>query len=204
MSGTDIRHIVGVDLGVNFLAATYDSSGQTVMYSGKTVKHRRAKYSQTRRELQKRGTPAARRKLKAMGSRENRWMQDVNHCVSKALVKSHPAGTLFVLEDLTGIRHATERVAVRNRYVTVSWAFFDLRKKLEYKAQLAGCKVIAVDPRYTSQVCPKCGYRHRANRNKRNHTFSCKSCGYQSNDDRIGAMNLHDKGREYLRAVTTE
>ena len=45
-----------------------------------------------------------------MGNRENRWMQDVNHCVSKALVKENPPKTLFVLEDLTNVRTATERV----------------------------------------------------------------------------------------------
>ena len=33
----------------------------------------------------------------------------MNHQVSKALVASAPAGTLFVLEDLTGVRQCIER-----------------------------------------------------------------------------------------------
>nr|WP_278243861.1 hypothetical protein [Catenibacterium tridentinum] len=37
-------------------------------------------------------------------------MQDINHQVSKALVENNPKHTLFVLEDLSGIRNATERV----------------------------------------------------------------------------------------------
>lgn len=58
--------------------------------------------------------------------------------------------------------------------------------------------VIAVDPEYTSQSCPKCGHTEKSNRNKKKHIFQCRICGYTSNDDRIGAMNLHRKGMEYL------
>ena len=38
----------------------------------------------------------------------------------------------------------------------------------------------------------------KANRNKKIHLFSCKNCGYKSNDDRIGAMNLYRMGINYL------
>ena len=64
-----------------------------------------------------RHTPSSRRRLKAIGQRENRWMQDINHQVSKALVENNPKHTLFVLEDLSGIRNATERVKTKDRYV---------------------------------------------------------------------------------------
>ncbi len=200
----DLSNVVGVDFGINFLAVSYDSDGSTVFYPGKKIKRCRAEYKRIRKELQQRGTPSARHRLKAIGSRENRWMHDVNHRVSKALVTSSPANTLFVLEDLTGIRSATERVRLKNRYLTVSWAFYDLRKKLEYKAILYGSKAIAVDPAHTSQTCPKCGYTSKMNRDRRNHLFTCKTCGYRSNDDRIAAMNLHRKGIEYLSAVADE
>ena len=61
-------------------------------------------------------------------------MQDVNHQVSKALVKSNPEGTLFVLEDLSNVRSATEKARVKDRYVSVSWSYFDFEQKLTYKA----------------------------------------------------------------------
>ena len=125
-------------------------------------------------------------------------MQDVNHCISKALVVNNPQGTLHVLEDLTGIRSATERVRVKDRYVLVSWSYYDLEQKLIYKAMEHGQKVIKVNPRYTSQTCPKCGHIDKKNRDKQKHIFCCKNCGYKSNDDRIGAMNLYRMGIEYL------
>lgn len=198
LADADVANVVGIDLGINYIAAAYDSKGKTNFYNGKTIKHRRGHYKALRKQLQQRKTPSARRRLKAIGSRENRWMQDVNHCVSKALVESQPTKTLFVLEDLTGIRSATERVKLKWRYVSVSWAFFDLRQKLEYKAHMRGSKIIAINPRHTSQTCPKCGHTEPTNRNKRTHTFCCRNCSYQSNDDRIGAMNLYRKGIEYL------
>ncbi len=166
--------------------------------SGKSIKQKRASYAKLRKELQMRKTPSARRRIKAIGSRENRWMQDRNHCVSKALVKNNPKHTLFVLEDLSGVRTATERVRMKNRYVSVSWSFNDLEQKLMYKAKQNQSTVIKVHPAYTSQCCPVCGHIEKANRNKKIHLFSCKNCGYKSNDDRIGAMNLYRMGINYL------
>jgi len=195
---SDICNVVGIDRGISFVVATYDSKHKSGFVSGKAIKQRRASYSKLRKELQMRQTPSARRRLKAIGQRENRWMQDVNHCVSKALVESNPKHTLFVLEDLTGVRNATERVRTKNRYVSVSWAFYDLEQKLIYKAKQNQSSVIKVDPRYTSQCCPLCGHTEKANRNKKIHLFTCKNCGYKSNDDRIGAMNLYRMGISYL------
>ena len=196
---SDICNVVGIDRGINFVVATYDSKHKSGFVSGRAIKQKRAHYSKLRKELQKRQTPSARRRLKAIGQRENRWMQDANHCISKALVESNPKHTLFVLEDLTGIRNVTERVKTKDRYVSVSWSFYDLEQKLIYKAKQNQSTVIKVDPRYTSQCCPVCGHIEKSNRNKKIHLFTCKNCGYESNDDRIGAMNLYHMGISYLK-----
>ena len=195
---SDICNVVGIDRGINFVVATYDSEHKSGFVSGKSIKQKRAHYSKLRKELQMRHTPSARRRIKAIGQRENRWMQDVNHCVSKALVLNNPKHTLFVLEDLSGVRNATERVRTKDRYVSVSWSFYDLEQKLIYKAKQNQSTVIKVDPRYTSQCCPVCGHIEKSNRNKKIHLFTCKNCGYKSNDDRIGAMNLYRMGINYL------
>ena len=195
---SDICNVVGIDRGINFVVATYDSKHKSGFVSGKAIKQKRANYSRLRKELQMRHTPSSRRRLKAIGQRENRWVQDINHQVSKALATGNPKHTLFVLEDLTGIRNATERVKTKDRYVSVSWSFYDLEQKLIYKAKQNQSSVIKVDPRYTSQCCPACGHTEKSNRNKKIHLFTCKNCGYTSNDDRIGAMNLYRMGINYL------
>jgi len=203
LANQEVNNVVGVDVGINFLATTYDSKGKTTFFNGRMVKHKRGQFKATRKSLQQRQTPSARKRIRTIGQRENRYVLDVNHQVTKALVETYPKGTLFVLEDLTGVRQATEKVHVKNRYVSVSWAFYQFRQLLEYKAQLYGHKVIVVSPKYTSQTCPKCGHVNKKNRNKQTHTFTCVNCQYQSNDDRIGAMNLYRKGIEYISDTVT-
>ncbi|MDD4969887.1 MAG: transposase [Paludibacter sp.] len=201
---TACNDVIGVDLGINFTAVSYGSNGKTFFFKGRHIKDKRAQFIKTRKELQRRGTASSRRRLREIGQRETRWMNDVNHVTSKALVANCKDKALIVLEDLHGVRNATEKVCKQNRYISVSWAFFDLRQKIEYKAELAGKKAITVDPKYTSQSCPKCGNTDRYNRDKRNHTFKCKGCGYTSNDDRIGAMNLWNKGIAFVSKETIE
>lgn len=193
----DISNIVGVDMGINFLATSYDSKGKTTFYKGREIKDRRAQYKRLRAELQSKNTRSAKKRLASIGTRENRWINDVNHCIAKALVNDAGKNSLIVLEDLTGIRSATERFCKKDRYVSASWAFYDLRQKIEYKARLNECLTVAVNPAYTSQKCPKCGYTSKKNRNKKKHVFCCKKCSYTSNDDRIAAMNLHSMGIQY-------
>lgn len=195
---SEVSNVVGVDRGIRFIAATYDSKSKTNFYDGNAIKQKRGHYKALRQQLQQVRTPSSRRRLKTIGQRENRWMHDVNHCISKALATSNPEGTLFVLEDLIGIRSATEKVLVNDRYVTVSWSYYDLEQKLTYKALKHHQLVEKVNPAYTSQTCPKCGHTEKSNRNKKIHLFSCKNCGYKSNDDRIGAMNLYRMGIDLL------
>jgi transposase, IS605 OrfB family, central region len=200
----NIFNVVGVDIGMNYLVTAIDNNDRTLFIGGRHIKNKKAQFKRIRRSLQQRKTPASRKRLLKIGRRETRWQKDVNHQAAKALVDFAGPNSLIVLEDLTGIRSATERVKRKNRYYSVSWAFHDLRSKIEYKIILAGNQTIAVDPKYTSQKCPKCGHTERSNRNKKKHNFTCKSCNYQSNDDRIGAMNLRQMGIEYRHAVSSQ
>ena len=57
---SDVCNIVGIDRGINFVVATYDSKHKSGFVSGKTIKQKRAAYSKLRKELQMRQTPSAR------------------------------------------------------------------------------------------------------------------------------------------------
>lgn len=194
----EIDNIVGIDRGINFLMVTYDDKGKSRFYTGRYIKDKRAYYQRLYRELQMKGTASARRRLKKMGGKENRWMTDINHCISKALVQRYPKSTLLVLEDLTGIRSKLEIVNREYRRTRVSWAYGQLETFIKYKATRKGQLVINVDPSFTSQKCPKCGYVDKGNRDRSKHLFCCRKCGYQSNDDRIAAMNLCEMGKRAI------
>ena len=191
------QNIVGIDRGIRFLATSYDLEGKTTFFHGGKIIARRVHFKNKRAELQRKGTPSARRRIKAMGHRENRWMRDVNHCVSKALVNKYPSNTLLVIEDLSNVRKSTQRVKKERKYTQVSWSYYDLEMKLKYKALLKGSYVINVPANYTSQRCPVCGHVQDTNRDKEKHFFCCRKCGYRSNDDRIGAMNLFLMGKHW-------
>ena len=191
-------HIIGIDRGLRFLATTYDETGKTTFFSSEKIMAKRKSFVDVRGELQSKGTKSARRALKRISGRENRWMRDVNHCLTKALVSEYGAGTLFVVEDLAGISFAegNQRDAKGNRELH-SWAFYQYEQFLSYKAQLAGAEVLKVLPKYTSQRCPRCGRILKSNRHRETHEYVCDACGYRTNDDRAGAMNIHYLGRMY-------
>lgn len=48
---SDICNVVGIDRGINFVVATYDSSHKSGFVSGKAIKQKRANYSKLRKEL---------------------------------------------------------------------------------------------------------------------------------------------------------
>ena len=194
-----IKHIVGIDRGLRFLATCYDENGKTRFYSGKQIAHINKRYHDTREQLRAKGTKSAKRRLKKIGHRENRWRSDVNHCLSKALVNQYGPHTLFVLEDLTGIKADITKIHKGSSYYKYNaWAFYQLEQDLIYKANLNQSKVIKVPPEYTSQRCVKCGQIDKNNRNHNLHLYTCNKCGYTSNDDRIAAMNIQFLGKEYL------
>lgn len=195
---SDINCVVGIDRGVRFLATTYDSYGKTKFFSGADYKHKRAHYYEIRKQLLQVGTPSSKRRLKAIAQRENRWINDLNHCISKTLVDTYPKGTLFVLEKLDNIQDLSKQYKKSNRYIHRSWPYFDLERKLNYKAALMGQMVIKVDPAYTSQTCPLCGRKDKRSRIRKKHLFRCTACRYKSNDDRVAAINLYSKGIQYL------
>jgi len=176
---------IGIDLGIVNLAT--DSDGQT--FSGAKVHEVRMRYQKRRSELQRMGTRSAKRRLKKLSGREKRFQKAVNHKISKTLVhKAVVSRKALALEDLTGIR---ERVTVRreNRYERHSWAFYQLRTYIAYKAAWAGVEVKFVDPGNTSRTCSQCGHCEKANRQSQA-SFLCQQCGFCCNADVNAALNI--------------
>ena len=193
-----VKHVVGLDRGLRFLATSYDEQGKTVFFDGQAIMRKRAKYQKLRATLQAKGTKSAKRRLKKLSGRENRWISDVNHCLSKTLVQKYGANTLFVLENLNGVSFERTDLPKALRNQNKSWAFYQLEQFLTYKAHLHNSEVVEVSAKYTSQRCPKCGVIKKDNRHHEKHEYHCTNCGYCSNDDRIGAMNIQLLGTQYI------
>jgi putative transposase len=176
---------LGVDLGIVNIAA--DCDGQT--YTGAAVEQARLRYAHRRRNLQRKPTHAARRKLAHLRGKQRRYQTDINQQISKRLVQSaQDTGRALALEDLSGIRSRTT-VRRRQRARFANWSFFQLRSFITYKAKRAGVAVILVDPRNTSRTCPVCGHVDKANRPTQSQ-FSCVRCGFADLADHAAALNI--------------
>ena len=211
-SKEEVAHVVGIDRGLRFLSVTYDEQGKTEFVRGKQILRKRHKFLEIRRQLQSKGTKSAKRALVRLSGRENRWMSDVNHCISKTLVEKYGSNTLFVLEDLTGISFEESNLnrGKKANSDLRSWSFYQLEQFLAYKSHEVKSEVLKVSAKYTSQRCPKCGSINKTHRHHNIHEYICQ-CGYRSNDDRIGAMNIQLLGtlwisgeeRPHFEKVTT-
>lgn len=189
----DTDNFLGVDLGIIQLATTSDGE---FLNSSAGPKHShvnqvRARYSRFRQKLQKKGTKSAKRLLRKRRGREKRFVKDVNHCLSKAIVQTAKGTSRGIaLEDLQGIRERAQRtVTKRHRRVLHTWSFFQLRAFIAYKAALAGVRVVYVNPAYTSQTCSACRHCEKANR-KSQSKFLCRSCGFSAHADVNAGVNI--------------
>ena len=122
--------IIGVDVGIRYLAVTSDDQGKPTFHSGKQVRNRAnhdarlRKYAPyaarneaiassfahlaERKCLQRKGTRSATRRLIAISGRERRLKANANHTISRRLIKENPHA-LIGIEQLTHIRQRTKR-----------------------------------------------------------------------------------------------
>lgn len=179
--------VVGVDLGRRDIAVT--SNGDS--FCGKQLTQVRDKYARVRSSLQRKaseGTRSTRRRarkvLQRLSGRERRFQRWVNHNVSVAIVRQALAtNSLIAIEDLTGIRERTN-AQPRNRTErrrSNSWAFYQLRQFIDYKALGAGVMVVKVNPAYTSQTCHKCLHIHpiKGKSYRSGKSYKCGHCGWK-------------------------
>jgi putative transposase len=177
---------LGVDLGIVEIAS--DSVGN--QYSGEAVKRVRKSVKEHRRQLQRKQTNSAKKRLRKTSARQSRFVRDINHCISKKLVATalHLQKAL-ALEDLSGIRERAGTVSRQMRWLLGNWSFYQLAQFICYKAEMVGLRVVFVDPRNTSRTCPECGYCDKANR-KSQSCFRCLECGFEANADFVGSRNI--------------
>lgn len=175
---------MGVDLGLKVPAvAVTDDEKVRFFGNGRQNKFKKRKFRSVRKKLAEKKKLNAIRKI---NNKEQRWMEDKDHKVSRAIVNFARENKISVirLERLANIRQTT-RTSRKNEKNLHTWSFYRLSQFIEYKAKLEGIKVEYVNPAYTSQICPKCSERNKAQDRK----YKCK-CGFVGHRDIIGAMNI--------------
>src|SRR5438128_8569292 len=131
--------------------------------------------------------------IKKSKGKESRWMKDITHKLSRQIVNHANAqgvGTIKV-EALHGIRKGTTSTsrgakARKTNRMKNSWSFYQLTLYIASKAERLGIKVEQVDPAYTSQECPACSARNKA----QDRTYVCAECDWHGHRDSVGAINI--------------
>ena len=181
----DNGQAMGIDLGILVPAVAKTESGKVKFFgNGRQNKFYKRKYKSRRRKLGKLKKLSA---IKKLNNKEQRYMDDQDHKVSRQIVnfaKSNNVKTIR-LECLEGIRNTT-KISRKNKGNLHSWSFYRLAQYIQYKANLEGIKVEFVDPKYTSQKCPICGEKHKA----KGRSYVCGDCGFKTHRDLVGATNI--------------
>jgi len=162
---------LAVDVGLNVLAT--DSEGRLYGESFKPKFDKLYKRLQSiRANRQRQGLRENSSRLDRLESKLTGMIKTETGRVVNELIRKHP-DTLFVVEDLD----------LRGCRGQKRFAYRALQAALERKAAIE-----KVNPAYTSQECPSCGYISR--RNRSGIKFSCKSCGRRAHADWVGASGI--------------
>ena len=178
------QSVMGVDIGLKIPAVAVTDKGKTKFFgNGRQNKYMKRKFRSKRKAL---GIAKKQKSIEQLGNKEQRWMKDQDHKISRQIVNFARDNNASVinLEQLQNIRN-TARTSRKNEKNLHTWSFHRLALFITYKAVLCGIDVMLVNPAYTSQLCPICGKRNHANDRR----YECK-CGFISHRDRVGAINI--------------
>jgi putative transposase len=125
------------------------------------------------------------RKKQTAQRRRNRieLERQINTALNKIIKERKPSVLVTEKLDLRGKAKSRQL----SRQVSL-WPRGLLQERTEFKASAAGCRRERVNPAYTSQMCPRCGFVN--GKNRQGDRFKCLNCGYEQGADRVAAMNL--------------
>jgi len=187
---TDADTVVGVDVNEDCIAlAAMSRNGamkDSVVFEYPSVKERRHEFFTKRKRMQKAKQTAFETVVQ---TEERDYVQDCLHKVSRQVVTwvSQFTNPVIVFEDLKDMRDSLDYGTRMNRRLH-SLPFAALQEMVSYKASWEEVPSDRVDPKYTSQRCPRteCQHTERANRYKKR--FKCQQCEFQDHADRKAAV----------------
>lgn len=109
----------------------------------------------------------------------------------------------LVIENLKYIQIGTKQRANKaTRRLLSKWNLGLWHLAIEQKCE-ANCVCLhQVEPRYTSQTCPRCGNVDKGNRD--GVLFRCSSCGYEANADLNASINILNRFRQEKSRHSTD
>lgn len=138
------------------------------------------------------------RKIQKLHSKADNSRNDHLHKISTEICMGHAT---ILIEDLDVSKVSKSAKRTENQpgknvkfksYLNKSildQGWYKFRMQLEYKSCWRGGIVVAINPRYTSQICSQCSAVSKDNR-KTQSSFVCTNCGLGINADINAARNI--------------
>lgn len=199
--------LIGGDLGVKRLITLSDGSFvKPIEASKQTNKIKRLQKKLAKKVKFSSNWKKLKAKITKLHTKIANIRHDKLHKISTQLSKSH---AIIVLEDLK-IANMTksskgnselhgkmvkQKSGLNRVILNQGWGLF--KEMLNYKQAWRNGQVVFVDPKGTSQTCPRCQHKAKENRLTQS-TFKCVKCGHQNNADHVGALNILARGHRVL------
>ncbi len=185
---------VGIDMGVAFFASL--SNGEQIDNPRHTDRYKRelrvAQRSLSRKVKGSRNYHTQLKKVNLIHEKISRTRADFLHKQSKIITSRYQT---IAIEDLR-VSSMVKCKGIGKSIKDAGWGKF--RTMLQYKSLQDGCKLIAIDPRYTSQTCNHCGEVDKKSRISQS-KFVCTECGAEDNADINAAKNILDRALSNYR-----
>jgi putative transposase len=205
--------VVGIDVGIARFATLSDGAVIEPLNSLKKHQQRLKRYQRAmaRKVKFSNNWKKAKAKVARVATHVANARRDFLHKASTTISKTH---AVVVVEDLQ-VRNMSRsakgtieapghnvraKSGLNRAILDQGWSAF--RTMLEYKLAWAGGRLVAVPPQHTSQECPVCHHVSADNR-RTQARFACAQCGYESNADLVGAINVLAAGHAVIACGET-
>ncbi|MCA1730853.1 MAG: transposase [Actinobacteria bacterium] len=180
---------VGIDLGSKSFFATSD--GEVVepprYYRKAQKKLRRVQRALSRKKKGSNRRRKARERVARLHEKVAHQRRDFHHKEARKLVEQHG----LIAHEALGVKSIARTRLAKSTH-DAGWAQFV--NILAAKAEEAGVRVVAVDPRNTTQTCSNCGDLPEVKKTLSDRIHSC-SRGYVTDRDLNAAQNILRLGR---------
>ena len=176
---------VGIDLGLIDFAVISD---ETIIKNPRHLKKYEEKLAQyqrllSRKEKRSKNMYEAKLKVARLHEKVSNTRADFLHKTSTQLVNDY---SLIALEELASRGMSNKDFGLGRSINDAGWNMFT--NMIAYKAEEAGCKVVFVDPKNTTQECSSCHEIVKKDLTERMH--NCPFCGISINRDLNAARNI--------------
>lgn len=202
------KSVVGIDVGINKLVSLSD--GSFIENIAVATNYRTARRLAIRNRAASRKQKGSINRKKAhikLSQTQHKLTQKRDGYNWKAAIKIVKTADAVAREDLKitnmvkrakpkhdgkgGYKRngASAKTGLNKRILDCAWG--DIFGKIAWLAAKSGKPVFAVNPRHTSQECPKCGHTEKGNRE--GEKFVCRACGYAEHADTGASRKIAKK-----------